>query len=57
MTREQVKNLFPDATDEQVSALLDINGNDLTAAKKNNVDPKVLKQLQADSAEIGRAHV
>lgn len=50
MTREDIKKQFPDATDEQISALLDINGNDLTAAKKNNVDPKVLKKLQADSA-------
>ena len=50
MTREDIKKQFPDATDEQISALLDINGNDLTAAKKNNVEPKVLKQLQADSA-------
>ena len=45
MTREDIKKQFPDATDEQISALLDINGNDLTAAKKNNVEPKVLKQL------------
>ena len=50
MTREDIKKQFPDATDEQISALLDINGNDLTAARKNNVEPKVLKQLQADSA-------
>lgn len=50
MTREDIKIQFPDATEEQITALLNINGNDLTAAKKNNVDPKVLKQLQADSA-------
>ena len=30
MTREDIKKQFPDATDEQISALLDINGNDLT---------------------------
>lgn len=50
MTREQIKEQFPDATDEQITAILNINGTDLTAAKKNNVDPKVLKQLQEDSA-------
>lgn len=50
MTREDIKTQFPDATEEQITALLNINGDDLTAAKKNNVEPKVLKQLQADSA-------
>lgn len=50
MTREQVKELFPDATEEQITSLLNINGTDITAARKNNVDPKVLKQLQEDSA-------
>ena len=50
MTREQVKELFPDATEEQITSLLNINGTDITAAKKNNVEPKVLKQLQEDSA-------
>ncbi len=50
MTREQIKDQFPDATDEQITAILNINGTDLTEAKKKNVDPKVLKQLQEDSA-------
>lgn len=50
MTREQVKELFPDATEEQITAILNINGTELTEAKKKNVDPKVLKQLQEDSA-------
>ena len=50
MTREDVKKQFPDATDEQIKAILDINGTDIEGAKKNNVDPKVLKQLQEDSA-------
>ena len=36
MTREQVKEQFPDATEEQITAILNINGTDLTAAKKNN---------------------
>lgn len=50
MTRDQIKEQFPDATEEQITAILNINGTDITAAKKNNVDPKVLKQLQEDSA-------
>ncbi len=50
MTRDQVKEQFPDATEDQITAILNINGTDLEAAKKNNVDPKVLKQLQEDSA-------
>lgn len=50
MTREQIREQFPEATEEQITALLNINGADVTAAKKNNVDPKTLKQLQDDSA-------
>lgn len=50
MTREQIKEQFPDATEEQITAILNINGADLTEAKKKNVDPKVLKKLQEDSA-------
>ena len=50
MTRDDIKKQFPDATEEQISALLNINGTDIEGAKKNNVDPKVLKQLQDDSA-------
>lgn len=49
MTREDIKKQFPDATEEQITALLNINGTDIEGAKKNNVDPKVLKQLQDDS--------
>lgn len=50
MTREDVKKQFPDATEEQITAILNINVNDLAEAKKKNVDPKVLKKLQEDSA-------
>lgn len=50
MTRDDIKKQFPDATDEQITALLNINDTDIEGAKKNNVDPKVLKQLQEDSA-------
>jgi hypothetical protein len=49
MTREQIREQFPEATEGQIKALLDINGADLATAKKHNVDPKVLKQLQDDS--------
>lgn len=49
MTREDIKKQFPDATEEQITAILNINGTDIEAEKKKNVDPKVLKQLQADS--------
>lgn len=50
MTRDDIKKQFPEATEEQITALLNINGTDIEGAKKNNVDPKVLKQLQDDSA-------
>ena len=46
MTREQIKKQFPDATEEQITALLNINGIDVATAKKNTVDPKELKRLQ-----------
>lgn len=49
MTREQIREQFPDATEEQITALLNINGTDIASAKKNNVDPKELKQLREDS--------
>lgn len=35
MTREEVKEIFPDATDEQVSAVLDKNSTDIGKAKGN----------------------
>lgn len=50
MTRDDIKKQFPDATEEQITALLNINGADIETEKKKNVDPKVLKQLQDDSA-------
>lgn len=50
MTRDDIKKQFPDATEEQITALLNINDTDIEGAKKSNVDPKVLKQLQEDSA-------
>ena len=52
MTREQIKEQFPEATDEQITAILNINGADITTAKKNNVDPKEIKRLHGDEAFI-----
>lgn len=46
MTREQVKEQFPDATEDQITAILDINGTDLTEAKRGQIDKKELKRLQ-----------
>lgn len=54
MTREDVKKQFPDATEEQITAILNINGTDVTNAKKNNVDPNILKKLQEDSAAYAK---
>lgn len=54
MTRDQVKEQFPDATEEQVTAILNINGTDLAEAKKKNVDPKELKRLQDIEIEYGK---
>ena len=33
MTREDIKKSFPDATEEQITAILNINGNDVKAWK------------------------
>lgn len=51
MKREDIVKQFPDATEEQIKAIMDIYGADIANAKKNNVDPKELKRLQeVDSA-------
>ena len=54
MTRDDIRGQFPDATEEQITALLNINGIDLNNAKKNNVDPATLKKLQEDSEAYER---
>ncbi|MGN0620550.1 MAG: DUF4355 domain-containing protein [Porcipelethomonas sp.] len=41
MTREQVKALFADATDEQISSILNINSADIGKAKKNVSDEEL----------------
>lgn len=52
MTREDIKKHFPDATDEQISALLDINSRDIgkhkTAADNANAELKTAKETIAD---------
>ena len=50
MTREDIKKQFPEATEEQITAILNINGADIETEKKKNIDPKELKQLREDSA-------
>lgn len=56
MTREDIKKQFPDSTEEQITALLDIYGADIENAKKNNVDPKELKRLQGIETEYTKLH-
>lgn len=51
MTKEQVKEQFHDATEEQIAAILNINVTDVTNARKNTVDPKELKRLQGIETE------
>ena len=34
MTREQIKNIFPDITEDQLKAILDINSADIGKAKE-----------------------
>lgn len=50
MTREQLLAQFPDATDEQINAILGINGTEIQEAKKGNVDSKELKRLRENDA-------
>lgn len=46
MTREQIIEQFPEATKEQINAILNINGADITREKEKAIDPKELKRLQ-----------
>jgi len=50
MTREQVKAIFPEATDEQVDAFLNAHGSDVNKAKKsaadNNAEFERLKDIE-----------
>jgi len=46
MTREQIKEQFPEATEEQITAILNIHGTEMTNAKKNVVPADELERLQ-----------
>lgn len=49
MTRDDVKKTFPEATDEQVKALMDIHGADIERTKAAaGTDAQKLKTLEAD---------
>lgn len=49
MKREDIKKLFPDATDEQIQQIMDANGADIENAKA-----KAKAKADADQAEIQR---
>lgn len=56
MTREQIKEQFPDATEEQITAILNINGTDIKAwkdkvPKKADYDELVRKAGEYDKLE------
>ena len=38
MTREEIKALFPDATDEQISSMLNLHHKEMDARKRDNSD-------------------
>lgn len=55
MKRTDITGLFPEATDEQISALMSINGNDINNAKRGVEDLQTaLKdaQSQLESAKV-----
>lgn len=50
MKRIDITKLFPDATDEQINALMDLNGSDINAAKRGVDELKA--QLTATKADL-----
>jgi len=50
MKRTDITAQFPDATDEQISAIMNINGNDINAAKRNF--DELQGQLTAANTEL-----
>ena len=63
MKRTDITSLFPEATDEQIKALMDINGNDINNAKKgveelqtslNDANAK-LAEVESNSAALQEA--
>lgn len=63
MKRTDITSLFPEATDEQVSALMSINGNDINNAKRGVEDLQTalkdaqtrLESVQTDSESLKAA--
>ena len=56
MKRTDITELFPEATDEQIKALMDINGADINNAKKGVEDLKTqLSTAQGTIAELQKA--
>ena len=52
MKRTDITSLFPEATDEQINALMNINGNDINSAKKGVEELQVsLKDAQTKLAQ------
>lgn len=53
MKRTDITSLFPEATDEQINALMSINGNDINNAKKGIEELQTsLKDAQAKLAAV-----
>ena len=50
MKREDIKRIFGDATDEQISAVLDINSADIGSAKKKTEQERDAYKSQLDDA-------
>lgn len=46
MTREDIKKQFSEATEEQITAILNIHGTELSSAKQGAIDPAELHRLQ-----------
>ena len=56
MKRTDITSLFPEATDEQINALMNINGNDINNAKKGVEELQVsLKDAQEKLANVEEA--
>lgn len=56
MKRTDITNLFPDATEEQIKALMDINGNDVNREKGKAEDvKKQLAEAQATIEELNKS--
>lgn len=53
MKREDIKNIFPDATDEQLKSVMDLNGGDVEKAKsKVTALEAELKESKEDFAKL-----